>query len=117
MESSDIYHVWTKLIADKFTSGEIRMAESCGVYLNRNGTEIIGFDTRGGGSPRHSFINVHVDERTGYRYINYRGRKRSLQRLLMEAWGRDYQMVDIDRPMLRDEWNRYQAEYKARKKG
>ena len=116
MESSDKYHTWTNIITDKFMSGEIRLAESCGVYLNRDGTEIIGFDTRGGGVPRHSFINVHVDERTGYRYINYSGRKWSLRRLLMEAWGKDYEMVDIGRPALRDEWNVYQVEYKARKK-
>jgi len=113
---NDGYKFWNDYIDKGLSEGRLRQAHTVPVYLSRNGTEIIGYELRGNGY-RFRFIRVHVDERTGYRYINYSGRKRSLQMLLMEAWGRDYQMVDIGRPFLRDEWNRYQAEYKARKKG
>lgn len=112
----DEYKFWNDYIDAGLSEGRLRQAFSAEVYLTKNGDEVVGFELRRR-SYRFRFIRVHIDERTGYRYINYDGRKRSLKKLLMEAWGPDYRMVDIGRPYMRDDWNRYQAEYKARRKG
>lgn len=85
---------------------EYKHSEKYNMYVNEDATLLYALNRRTWMS-----YQIHVDEYTGFRYINQHHKKISLLRVLQDAWGTDHKLRPLsDPPYRRDEFNKKRKE-------
>lgn len=83
-----------------------RHSEKYNMYVNEDATMLYALNRS-----KWMYYQIHVDEYTGFRYINQRHKKISLLRVLQDAWGTDHKLTPLCvPPYKRDEFNRKRKE-------
>lgn len=92
------------------TNPEYKHSEKYNMYIDKDATMLYAVNNAGGGSKWMNY-QIHVDEYTGFRYVNYKHKKISLLRVLQDAWGNEYKLKPLCvPPYKRDEFNRRRKE-------
>lgn len=93
---------------------EYKRSEKYNMYIDKDATMLYAVNNAGGGSKWMNY-QIHVDEYTGFRYVNYKHKKISLLRVLQDAWGNEYKLKPLcEPPYFRDEYNRKRKERRSK---